>query len=122
MKTAICILISASAAVSGCATSTADGRNASRRPTVYAGTRLNLAAINEDYGRLSTYQKYGINAPENPLLDMPFSLLADTFLLPGDAWYWAGDKVGLTRPSWSGIASGELKARQTGSSDSDEWR
>ena len=120
MRTVIGLLIVTSVAISGCATTAADGRNASRNPTVYAGTRLNFAAVREDYARLSTYQKYGIEAPQNPALDMPLSVFADTLLLPMDAWYWATDKVpGLTRPSWAGIATREFDARSTGSADSD---
>lgn len=122
MKVIGVFAILASAVIGGCATATADGRNASQRPTVYAGTRLNLAAVREDHARLSTYEKYGVSAPENPALDMPISILADTFLFPMDAWYWAGDKVGMTRPSWAGIAAREAKAHRTGSADSeDSW-
>ena len=49
-------------------------------PKLYSGTRMNIDAItqNEDY----LVKKYNIVGPENPKLDLPFSFLFDTVILP----------------------------------------
>ncbi len=113
MKAVFCagaVLIAVSA--SGCATSRAEGRTAYGKPTVYAGTRLNMAALNEDYGQLAAYRTYsGVEPPANPTYDAPLSFAIDTFLLPMDAWYVASDKIGLGRPSWRGMLGHDLRAR-----------
>ncbi|MGQ0698640.1 MAG: YceK/YidQ family lipoprotein [Panacagrimonas sp.] len=111
MKAICCAAIIVVATMSGgCASTRVEGRNASGSPTLYAGTRLNVAALNEDYATLSIYEASGVHAPSNPAIDAPLSFFADTVLLPIDAWYWATTKAGLFRPTWSGIFAGELGA------------
>ncbi len=52
-------------------------------PKLYGGTRLDKAAISEDDLRLRVYQeKFDITPPENPGLDIGFSFVFDTLLLP----------------------------------------
>jgi len=48
-------------------------------PLVYSGTRLDLAAVADDESGL---RKFKTLPPTNPWLDLPFSLVADTFILP----------------------------------------
>ncbi|TDU25540.1 uncharacterized protein YceK [Panacagrimonas perspica] len=113
MKALICALLAVAAvSVSGCASTRAEGRTAYGVPTVYAGTRLNMAALNEDYGKLAVYRSYGgIEPPENPIIDAPISFVVDTVVLPMDAWYWASDKVGLGRPSFVDMLAFDLRDR-----------
>ena len=103
VKAVICVSIAviAAASVSGCASTRAEGRTAYGIPTVYAGTRLNMAALNENYGKLAVYRSYGgIEPPENPIVDAPLSFVIDTVMLPMDAMYLASDRMGLGRPSF----------------------
>lgn len=107
--------------VSGCATSLAEGRTAYGKPTVYAGTRLNMAALNEDYGKLAIYKSYsGVEPPLNPAYDAPFSFGLDTLLLPMDALYVASDKIGLGRPSWLEMLAFELRDHADSTSKIDD--
>ena len=48
-------------------------------PVVYAGTRLDLYAIN---GGCCAKDRFGAEAPSSPHLDLPASALLDTLLLP----------------------------------------
>jgi uncharacterized protein YceK len=48
-------------------------------PVVYAGTRLDLYALN---GGCCAMQRFGTEAPAWPRLDLPGSLVLDTLLLP----------------------------------------
>lgn len=114
MKAVICasVAVVVAASVSGCASTRAEGRTAYGIPTVYAGTRLNMAALNEDYGKLAVYRSYGgIEPPENPIVDAPLSFVVDTVVLPMDAWYWASDKVGLGRPTFVRMLAYDLRDR-----------
>lgn len=77
---ALCIMIMASMILgSGCASyrtvTTAEAGTAK----VYSGTRLNLHAALE---RPIPAQKFKAEPPAHPLLDLPFSLLLDTLILP----------------------------------------
>jgi uncharacterized protein YceK len=65
--------------VSGCATVTSIDSAEHGTPLVYSGTRLNLAAIADDESGL---RKFKTLPPAYPWLDMPFSLVADTFMSP----------------------------------------
>lgn len=122
MKSVFCALMAVVAvSVSGCATSRAEGLTAYGKPTVFAGTRLNMAALNEDYGKLAVYKSYGcIEPPPNPAYDVPFSLAADTLLLPMDALYVASDKIGLGRPSWLEMLAFELRYHADSTSKIDD--
>jgi uncharacterized protein YceK len=65
--------------ISGCATVTSIDSAEHGTPLVYSGTRLDLAAIADNESDL---RKFKTLPPASPWLDMPFSLVADTFMLP----------------------------------------
>jgi len=65
--------------VSGCATVTSIDSAEHGTPLVYSGTRLDLAAIADDESDL---RKFKTSPPGYPWLDLPFSMVADTFMLP----------------------------------------
>ena len=48
-------------------------------PQVYSGARLDLDAIREDRAGLD---KFKVKPPTHPMLDLPFSTLLDTLILP----------------------------------------
>jgi uncharacterized protein YceK len=49
---------------------------------IYSGTRLDLHASAHHDEILRVYRdKYGVEPPEYPKIDLPFSLLFDTFIL-----------------------------------------
>jgi uncharacterized protein YceK len=56
-------------------------------PKVYPGTRLDLAALQNDQDSLSMYHRYGISAPTYPAVDLPLSFVGDTVMLPFALWY-----------------------------------
>ncbi|WXL26629.1 YceK/YidQ family lipoprotein [Ectopseudomonas mendocina] len=65
--------------VSGCATvRTLDAAKVDA-PVIYAGTRLDLYAMQ---GGCCAVDKFGAEAPKYPALDLPGSALLDTLLLP----------------------------------------
>jgi len=51
-------------------------------PHVYAGTRIDLAALRNDRPSLARYESLGIALPAHPALDLPLSVVGDTLLLP----------------------------------------
>jgi uncharacterized protein YceK len=64
---------------SGCATvRTLDAAKVDA-PVIYAGTRLDLYAMQ---GGCCAVDKFGAEAPKYPALDLPGSALLDTLLLP----------------------------------------
>jgi uncharacterized protein YceK len=63
----------------GCATATSMESTEHGTPLVYCGTRLDLAAVANDERGL---QQFRTLPPAIPWLDLPFSLLADTAILP----------------------------------------
>lgn len=65
--------------LSGCATVRTLDANKPGGPVVYAGTRLDLYAIN---GGCCPRDRFGAQAPSYPGLDLPGSMLLDTLLLP----------------------------------------
>lgn len=48
-------------------------------PKIYSGTRLDLHALMENESGL---KKFKVEPPKYPLLDLPFSLILDTAILP----------------------------------------
>ena len=48
-------------------------------PKVYSGTRMDILAARGDWERLRAFPG---EPPARPLLDLPFSLLLDTLVLP----------------------------------------
>jgi len=64
----------------GCATiQTMPSLGTYEHPKIYSGTRLDLYAISKNEEAL---YKFKAKAPEHPLIDIPFSALLDTVLLP----------------------------------------
>jgi len=73
----ICTLLT-----TGCATITTATHFTRDSPMVYSGTRLDIHASADHDEVLRVYrEKYGVEPPEYPKLDLPFSLLFDTFIL-----------------------------------------
>ncbi|WP_295488645.1 YceK/YidQ family lipoprotein [uncultured Pseudomonas sp.] len=66
-------------ALGGCATVRTLDANQPGAPVVYAGTRLDLYAID---GGCCAKDRFGADAPAYPRLDLPGSMLLDTLLLP----------------------------------------
>ena len=64
---------------SGCATVRTLDAAKSGAPVIYAGTRLDLYALNHG---CCAQQRFGAEAPPYPGLDLPASALLDTLLLP----------------------------------------
>lgn len=65
--------------LSGCATVRTLDAAKPGAPVVYAGTRLNLYALQ---GGCCATQRFGTEAPAYPAADLPVSALLDTLLLP----------------------------------------
>jgi uncharacterized protein YceK len=63
----------------GCSTVRTLDANQPGAPIVYAGTRLDLYAIE---GGCCEKDRFGAEAPKYPMLDLPGSALLDTLLLP----------------------------------------
>lgn len=67
---------------SGCATGRTMMHFSDETPIVYSGTRLDVNALSGDTHILQVYrEKYGLEPPAHPRLDLPFSFLLDTLLL-----------------------------------------
>ena len=64
---------------SGCATVRTLDAAKLNAPVVYAGTRLDLYALN---GGCCAVERFGAEAPAYPAVDLPASALLDTLLLP----------------------------------------
>ena len=63
----------------GCATYSTISAAQPGSPKIYSGTRLDLNALqNNEFALL----KFKVDPPQNPLLDLPFSILFDTIMLP----------------------------------------
>jgi uncharacterized protein YceK len=65
--------------VGGCATVTSIDSAEHGTPLVYSGVRLDLAAIADNESDL---RKFKTVPPAYPWVDLPFSLVADTFIFP----------------------------------------
>jgi uncharacterized protein YceK len=66
----------------GCATLTTATHFTRESPMVYSGTRLDIHASAHHDDVLRVYSdKYGVEPPAYPKLDLPFSLLLDTLIL-----------------------------------------
>jgi len=73
------LLVLATWSLSGCATVATLDAAKPGAPLVYAGTRLDLYALQ---GGCCAIERFGAEAPRYPGLDLPASLLLDTVLLP----------------------------------------
>lgn len=78
----------------GCATLTTASHLTKESPMIYSGTRLDIHASANHEDILRVYRdKYGVEPPDYPKLDLPISLLLDTILLfpmviPIVWYYW----------------------------------
>jgi len=63
----------------GCATYRTISAAEYGSPKIYSGTRLNINAIRHDDIAMS---KFKVDPPLYPFIDLPFSILCDTFILP----------------------------------------
>jgi len=73
------LLMALALSTTGCATARTLNAAQPGAPLVYAGTRLDLYAMQ---GGCCAMDKYGAQAPSYPGLDLPASALLDTLLLP----------------------------------------
>ncbi|AKA82849.1 hypothetical protein AYK59_00965 [Pseudomonas synxantha] len=73
------LLLLLSLQLTGCATARTLDAAQPGAPVVYAGTRLDLYAIN---GGCCAKDRFGTEAPSYPHVDLPASALLDTLLLP----------------------------------------
>lgn len=73
------LLIAVALAMTGCATARTLSAAKPGAPLVYAGTRLDLYAMQ---GGCCAMDRFGAQAPSYPGLDLPGSALLDTLLLP----------------------------------------
>lgn len=91
-------LVASTAAVAsilllGCATvRTADNAHVGS-PKVYGGTRLNIAALRSNEEALARFERFNIEPPEHPAVDLPLSFFGDTLLLPFSIWYTATEPL-----------------------------
>ncbi len=74
------LLIIALSVTSGCATvRTMPALGTYGSPQVYSGARLDLRALNDDRTGLDEFK---VKPPAHPGIDLPFSMVLDTILLP----------------------------------------
>ena len=74
-----CLLAALVISLCGCASVRTLDAAKPGAPLVYAGTRLDLYALQ---GGCCAEQRFGAEAPTHPGLDLPASLLLDSLLLP----------------------------------------
>lgn len=81
MKKILCVLATSIAlgSATGCASFSTIDKAAPGTPKLYSGTRLNLHALS---GNEYALRRFPVSPPRYPLLDLPFSFVADTVLLP----------------------------------------
>jgi len=72
---ALCIALS----LQGCATYSTISEAKPGSPKIYSGTRLDIHAIE---GNEFALLKFKADPPKHPALDLPFSMLLDTIMLP----------------------------------------
>jgi uncharacterized protein YceK len=77
----------------GCATVATLDAAKPGAPLVYAGTRLNIYALN---GGCCAVDRFGAEAPRYPGLDLPASVLLDTLLLPFSCAAAVGLSLGVS--------------------------
>ena len=73
------VLIIVSMASTGCATYRTISEAAPGSPKVFSGTRLDINVIRGDEVGI---RKFKVPPPPYPMVDLPFSLLLDTFIIP----------------------------------------
>jgi uncharacterized protein YceK len=68
--------------VAGCATGRTVTHFSEESPLLYSGTRLDIHAISQNESILQMYkEKFGVEPPAHPKLDLPISFLLDTLVL-----------------------------------------
>lgn len=77
VRRGVCLLLALSC--SGCATVNVLNSDKADPPLVYGGTRLDWYALHDG---CCAQDRFGALAPDYPGLDLPFSALLDTLLLP----------------------------------------
>lgn len=75
----ILIVLAMACLLQGCATYSTISEAKPGSPKIYSGTRLDLNAMQ---GNEHALLKFNANPPKNPVLDLPFSFLFDTIMLP----------------------------------------
>ena len=78
-KRVLLMALALALSMTGCATARTLNAAQPGAPLVYAGTRLDLYAMQ---GGCCAIDKFGAQAPSYPGLDLPASALLDTLLLP----------------------------------------
>lgn len=79
MKRTLVVVMLVVLCATGCATVCTLDAAQPGAPVVYAGTRLDLYALN---GGCCAQDRFGAEAPAYPALDLPGSAVLDTVLLP----------------------------------------
>ncbi len=83
MPAARALILCTTFLLTGCASVQTVYQTNAGSPKIYGGTRLDYHAVHRDRRYLDyAYWHYGLEAPRNPSLDMPFSLVLDTVMLP----------------------------------------
>jgi uncharacterized protein YceK len=78
----VCTICVALLVMSGCGTLTTVSHFTEDSPKFYSGTRLDVLASKEDEDILLAYKnKYGVEPPAYPRIDLPFSVMLDTIIL-----------------------------------------
>jgi uncharacterized protein YceK len=82
MIRSLCIVCAVFLMTPGCATLTTAAHFTEDSPKFYSGTRLDIHARAQDENILFVYKnKYGVEPPDYPRIDLPFSFLFDTVIL-----------------------------------------
>lgn len=73
------LLLTLAFSMGGCATTSTLGQPAhERKPLVMSGARLDLASLRNE---ALVAERFGVEPPAYPLLDLPFSVVLDFFVL-----------------------------------------
>lgn len=82
MMNKLCVVLTVLLITSGCATIKTASHFTADSPKFYSGARLDIHASSNDESMLRVYkEKYDVEPPEYPRIDLPFSFLFDTFIL-----------------------------------------
>ncbi|BAU72407.1 YceK/YidQ family lipoprotein [Metapseudomonas furukawaii] len=80
-------------ALTGCASVTTLNAAKPGAPIIYSGTRLDWYALN---GGCCPVDRFGVEPPAHPAIDLPASALLDTLLLPFSVAAELGVGLGVT--------------------------
>lgn len=76
------LLVAMGFGLSACSTLSTSERAPENGAQLYAGTRLNVAAISGDQDELQKFKALGLTPVRYPAIDLPLSLVGDTLMLP----------------------------------------